>query len=88
MLKIFSPVAGAALLAACTPSLPSAGGDPLDAAAAVPAVSYQTPFKDYVRMQPVEPLPWRALNDRMGALGGPGAHMKAGSQDDAEPAKR
>jgi len=73
-----------AALAACAPHLPSAGGNPASSAV-TSRTSYQTPFAGYVRMDLVEPRPWRATNDRVRDLGGPDAHMLRESDEDPIP---
>lgn len=80
-----SVLAGLLLLGGCTPSLPLAGGNPADAAAPGPAFRYETPFAGYVQFKPVEPGPWREMNDRVRRLGGAGGHMNAESENDPLP---
>ena len=47
-----------------------AAPDPLDAAAAVPAVDYRSAFADYRPLDDVEPVAWRESNDIVGRVGG------------------
>jgi hypothetical protein len=62
---------GAALLclltSACfpTPERPTAGADPSNPIARVPATAYRPVLGGYVSQRPVEPAPWREQNDRV-----------------------
>jgi hypothetical protein len=41
-----------------------------DAGATIPALDYRSPFTAYQADKPQEPQSWRAVNDRVGAIGG------------------
>lgn len=68
--RVIMPMATAAfclLLTACsaTPERLLAGATPDDAGISVPATSYRSVLNGYASQRPVEPAPWRALNDRV-----------------------
>ncbi len=67
MLALAAAAAGAAD-APTSPPQPSA--DPLDAKAAVPAVTYRSGLAAHRRLGEAEPVPWREANDRVGRIGG------------------
>lgn len=77
-------IAAVSSLAACTPGLPAVGGDPTSSAA-TSWTSYRSPFTGYIRMDLVEPRPWRETNDRVRDLGGPDAQMMGDSDEDPVP---
>ena len=61
-------------------SAPAAAADtssPLNAAAAVPAMTYQSPLTDFQAFAPDEPMAsWKKANDRVGELGGWRTYLK------------
>ena len=57
--------------------------DPSNSAAAVPAVPYQSPLRDYRAFTDPERGPWRELNDRVGQRGGWRAYAREPRADDA-----
>ncbi len=74
--------AAAFAVVACVPSPPSIGGDPASPSPLWSRSTYQSPFKGYVRMELVEPRPWRATNDRVRDLGGANAQMQGDTDED------
>lgn len=78
-----------AFMAAAAHAMPQPSrADPADPQAAVPAVSYRSPLREYQRIgeQPVGD--WRALNDRVRAIGGWRAYAReANTPDDADKAR-
>lgn len=78
----------ASALAACTPVLPTIGGDPTVSPAVTSPITYRSPFTGYVRMDLVEPRPWRATNDRVRDLGGSDAQMKDESDEAPAPSSK
>ena len=89
----FHPIAGWSLgaVALALPGvLLAVQPDPLDAAAAVPAQTYQSPLSDY-RTHTDEPLQdWREANDQVGRIGGWRTYSMEGwaqpAESSAEPA--
>ena len=61
MLTMFGFVLGACSVA----SSQGQGPHPADPQARVPATSYRTVTSGYESRRPVEPLPWRELNERV-----------------------
>lgn len=61
-------------LAACSsgPRLPdlAAGPSPADPAAGIRSISHTNPAGDYHAREPVEPAPWRRLNEQVAPGGG------------------
>ncbi|BBK31080.1 hypothetical protein EDC65_1479 [Stella humosa] len=74
------------LAAACATAPALVGGDPADPSA---KVAYQPPaavFPTATRFRPVEPAPWRPLNDEAGRIGGASGQMRG--EPPAEPVAR
>lgn len=63
------PLIGAGCASTKLPSLVS-GPDPSDAQARAPAAPYTSVTAGTVDHQPVEPKPWREMNDRVAPRGG------------------
>jgi len=47
-----------------------AGADPLDPAAVVPPLTYESSFTQYRRLRADAPISWRDANDTVGRVGG------------------
>jgi len=50
--------------------------DPARPSAPVPAMGYDSAFRDYVPDREVEPAGWKAVNEEVGQLGGHMGHMR------------
>ncbi len=70
------------IVAACAPTIQTLENNPATPSASVSTGSYRSPFADYVRLRPVDPKDWTAVNERMRQLGGPGPHMSADQRPD------
>jgi hypothetical protein len=57
-----------------------------EAQAAIPKLSYRSPFADYQADKVEEPRPWRDVNDRVGTIGGWRAYAREAQQSAAPPA--
>lgn len=83
-LRLVATITGAAfVVVACVPRPPSIGGDPASPSPLNGQSTYQSPFKGYVRMDLVEPRPWRATNDRVRDLGGGNTQMQGDTDEDS-----
>lgn len=60
-------------------------GDPLDAHARVPAVTYQSPLDGYRRLTEDKPLSWKGANEAVSRIGGWRAYAREAQQPDAAP---
>jgi len=61
--------------------------DPARPSAPVPAMGYDSAFRDYVPDREVEPAGWKAVNEDMrGATGGAGRSAVPGTKPGAKPA--
>ncbi len=51
--------------------------------AAVPAIQYQSPFKDYRALGEDKRIPWKAANDEVGKIGGWRVYAREAAQSNA-----
>lgn len=72
------PVCLAALIVlATTPAVAADANSPLNTAAPVPGLTYESPLVDFRAFDPDEAMvPWAQANDRVGELGGWRAYLK------------
>ncbi len=72
MKRLFLVVALPLFVGGCASTLPevvASNGDP-DTTSDVTPVRYQNPIGDYTQRSPVDPKPWRELNDAQRPKGG------------------
>jgi hypothetical protein len=60
--------------------------DPLDADAKVPQATYSSAFEGYQQFRDIDVGPWRAMNDRVGEIGGWRIYAREIAQGAAESA--
>lgn len=83
-----TPAALCALAFAATAQTPPSTArksDPLDASAAVPAVTYQSALSRYRRAGVDKAIPWRESNDTAARIGGWRAYAREAQQPEPAP---
>jgi hypothetical protein len=78
----------AALTTQAQPAAPAAKPDPLDPQASVPALSYESSFSRYRRLEEKKPISWREANDRVARIGGWRVYAREAQQPDPAPAAK
>jgi hypothetical protein len=68
-----------------TPPSTARKADPLDASAAVPAVTYETALSRYRRAGDDKAIPWRESNDTAARIGGWRAYAREAQQPEPAP---
>jgi hypothetical protein len=71
--------------AAQTPPSAARKADPLDAAASVPAVAYDSALSRYRRAADDPAIPWRDANDTAARIGGWRAYAREAQQPEPKP---
>ena len=79
-MKITIAIAAILAIALVQSRAANAEPDATDAKAAVPALKYQSPFRDYRPFDDAKPIPWKDANDEVGRIGGWRAYAKEASE--------
>ncbi|MEO8385560.1 MAG: hypothetical protein ABI583_09980, partial [Betaproteobacteria bacterium] len=75
-MKTTIAVAAIFAIALAYPRASNAEADPANATAAVPALKFQSPFKDYRPLGDTKLTPWKDANDEVARIGGWRAYAK------------
>ena len=78
----------AAFTAHAQPAAPATRPDPLDPKANVPALTYQSSFSQYRRLDDGKPISWREANDTVARIGGWRVYAREAQQPDPTPAPK
>ena len=78
----------AALTAQAQSAAQATRPDPLNSMASVPALTYQSSFSQYRRLDDSKPISWREANDTVTRIGGWRVYAREAQQPDPAPAAK